>query len=155
MPSMRSLLVAVFIVGAAGVPVAGPAAAALPTCDGSGTVHAAPYDCVQRRTIDGTIFRVRIHVPVSGGLRVRYSLDKPRSQPTEVRVQLRAGVNGPVSIDRGIQLASDATEAVFHLGNPCVVDGALELTVVLNNTLPDHPVAAPYVRRPLKPGCAA
>jgi hypothetical protein len=27
------------------------------------------------------------------------------------RVQLHAGVNGPVSIDRGIQLAPDATEA--------------------------------------------
>jgi hypothetical protein len=109
---------------------------------------------VRRRSIDGTIFRVRVHVPVTGGLRVNYSLDKPRSQPTEVRVQLHAGVNGPVSIDRGIQLAPDATEAVFHLGNPCVVDGELELTVVLNNTGPGHLVAEPYVRRPLKPGCA-
>ena len=79
------------------------AAAAVPTCGSSDQVHNAPYDCATRRTIDGTSFRVHLHVPVTGGVRVTFRLSEPRPVGTELHVQLRVGVDGPVSIDRGIQ----------------------------------------------------
>ena len=116
-------------------------------------MHYAPYDCAKRRTIDGTSFRVHLHVPVTGGVRVTFNLNEPRQGVTNVHVQLRVGVNGPVSIDRGIQPAPDQTTVKFHLGNPCVVDGVFELGVQLNNSSIDHPVASPYVRRPPRSDC--
>ena len=111
-------------------------------------MHNAPYDCAKRRTIDGTSFRVRLHVPVTGGVRVTFNLDQPRQGVTDVHVQLDAGIDGPVSVDRAIQLAPDATTAQFHLGNLCVVDGVFDLSVQLDDGKHDRPVASPYVRRP-------
>jgi hypothetical protein len=145
---------ALILVGA-GVPPTEQAAAALPTCGGSDQVHNAPYDCAKRRTIDGTSFRVRLHVPVTGGVRVTFNLDAPRQGVTDVHVRLHAGIDGPVSVDRAIQLALDATTASFHLGNLCMVDGVFELGVRLNNSSVDQTIANPYVRRPPRSDCTA
>jgi len=155
MPRLRMLVVGALAVAAAGVALTEPASAALPRCDGSTTVHNAPFDCAQRRTIDGTRFRVRLHVPVTGGVRVRFDLDQPRDGITDVHVQLHAGVDGPVSIDRAIQLSPDQTTATFHLGSPCVVDGVFGLSVQFDNSSVDNPIASPYVRRPPRSDCTS
>ena len=89
-----------FVIGAT-VPLAGQAAAAVPTCGSSDQVHNAPYDCAKRRTIDGTSFRVHLHVPVTGGVRVTFNLNEPRQGVTDVHVQLHAGIDGRFSVDRG------------------------------------------------------
>ena len=151
--SVRSALAVCAAVGTVAAVPAAQAAAAVPTCGSSDQVHNAPYDCAKRRTIDGTSFRVHLHVPVTGGVRVTFNLDQPRQGVTDVHVQLHAGIDGPVSVDRAIQLAPDQTTASFHLGNLCVVDGVFELGVQLNNSSVDHPVASPYVRRPPRSDC--
>jgi hypothetical protein len=151
--SVRLALAVCVAVGAVAAVPAAQAAAALPACGSSDQVHNAPYDCAKRRTIDGTSFRVRLHVPVTGGVRVTFQLSEPRPVGTELHVQLRVGVNGPVSIDRGIQPAPDQTTVNFHLGNPCVVDGVFELGVRLNNSSVDQTIANPYVRRPPRSDC--
>ena len=151
--SVRSALALCLAVGAVAAVPAARAAAAVPTCGSSDQVHNAPYDCAKRRTIDGTSFRVHLHVPVTGGVRVTFNLDAPRQGVTDVHVRLHAGVDGPVSVDRAIQLAPDATTASFHLGNLCVVDGVFELGVQLDNSSVDHPVASPYVLRPPRTDC--
>ena len=151
--SVRSALAVCAAVGAVAAVPAAEAAGALPTCGGSDQVHNAPYDCATLRTIDGTSFRVHLHVPVTGGVRVTFRLSEPRQGVTDVHVQLHAGIDGPVSVDRAIQLAPDQTIARFHLGNLCVVDGVFELGVQLNNSSGDHPVASPYVRRLPRSDC--
>ena len=151
--SVRSALVVCAALGALAAVPAAPAAAAVPTCGSGDQVHNAPYDCAKRRTIDGTSFRVHLHVPATGGVRVTFNLDGPRQGVTDVHVRLHDGIDGPVSVDRAIQLAPDQTTASFHLGNLCVVDGVFELGVQLNNSSIDHPVASPYVRRPPRSDC--
>jgi hypothetical protein len=155
MRRLRTLLVGALVVVGAGVLPTGQAAAALPKCGSSDIVHYAPYDCAKRRTIDGTSFRVRLHVPVTGGVRVTFQLSEPRPVGTELHVQLRVGIDGPVSVDRGIQPAPDQTTVKFHLGNLCVVDGVFELGVRLNNSSVDQPIASPYVRRPPRSDCTS
>ena len=151
--SVRSALAVCVAVGAVAAVPGAQAAAALPACGSSTQVHNAPYDCAKRRTIDGTSFRVRLHVPVTGGVRVTFQLSEPRPVGTELHVQLRVGVNGPVSVDRGIQPAPGQTTVKFHLGNLCVVDGVFELGVRLNNSSVDQTIANPYVRRPPRSDC--
>ena len=63
-------------------------------------MHNAPYDCAKRRTIDGTSFRVHLHAPATGGVRVTFNLDVPRQGVTDGYVRLHAGVDGPVAGDR-------------------------------------------------------
>ena len=143
-----------FVIGAT-VPPAAQAAAAVPTCGSSDQVHNAPYDCAKRRTIDGTSFRVHLHVPVTGGVRVTFRLSRapPGRDGASRSVACRRRRTG--SVDRGIQPAPDQTTVSFHLGNLCVVDGVFELGVRLNNSSVDQTIANPYVRRPPRSDCTA
>ena len=72
------------------------AEAALPSCGGNQTSHAAPRSCTNTRVIDGTAFTVVLDVTGAGVATVTYTLDQPRVGDAPIRVRWHEGINsGP------------------------------------------------------------
>jgi hypothetical protein len=150
MQKLTQLTVVAFIVAIAVVPGAGQADAALPRCTGPNIVQDAPYNCRRVRPIEDTTVKVRIHVPVTGPIKVVIELQQPRALPTDLRVRLFYGLasDGIVQLEQASTLPPGGTGAIYEF-DPCPVNGQLQVNAVIVADGADQGrVAAPFVRRP-------